>query len=138
MASRTGVPADAWAIDHRAHLHAPAAAREAGVTQVVLLSGQVARVQRGKPFLVFGDGRLTACKPISDDDLAAYLVDCLAGPHRALLRYGATESMRVRHPDTGHCDAAATPCTGTQTLRDHCARLISGAAVAERGAHAVF
>ncbi|MEM9140627.1 MAG: NAD(P)H-binding protein, partial [Pseudomonadota bacterium] len=25
------------------------------------LSGQVERVQRGKPFLVFGDGRLTAC-----------------------------------------------------------------------------
>ena len=94
MASRTGVPADAWAIDHRAHLHAPAAAREAGVTQVVLLSGQVARVQRGKPFLVFGDGRLTACKPISDDDLAAYLVDCLAGPHRALLRDCATALRR--------------------------------------------
>ncbi|MEM1161362.1 MAG: NAD(P)H-binding protein [Pseudomonadota bacterium] len=41
------------------------------------LSGQVARVQSGKPFLVFGDGRLTACKPISDRDLAAFLVDCL-------------------------------------------------------------
>ena len=30
------------------------------------LSGQVERVRRGKPFLIFGDGRLTACKPISD------------------------------------------------------------------------
>ncbi len=37
------------------------------------LSGQVARVKGGKPYLVFGDGTLTACKPISDDDLAAYL-----------------------------------------------------------------
>jgi len=27
--------------------------------------------------LVFGDGTLTACKPISDRDLAAYLADCL-------------------------------------------------------------
>lgn len=41
------------------------------------LSGQVARVQKGKAFLVFGDGKLTACKPISDDDLANYLADCV-------------------------------------------------------------
>lgn len=41
------------------------------------LSGQVERVKRGKPFLVFGDGEMTACKPISDDDLAEYLADCI-------------------------------------------------------------
>ncbi len=41
------------------------------------LSGQVERVRRGKPFLVFGDGGLTACKPISDDDLGRYLARCL-------------------------------------------------------------
>jgi divinyl chlorophyllide a 8-vinyl-reductase len=41
------------------------------------LSGQIDRVRRGKPFLVFGDGTLNACKPISDGDLAAYLADCL-------------------------------------------------------------
>ena len=46
------------------------------------LSGQVARVRAGKPFLVFGDGRLTACKPIADDDLAAFLADCLRDPAR--------------------------------------------------------
>ena len=119
MASRTGAPKDAWAIDHQAHVHALAAARAAGVTQMVLLSaicvqkpllafqhaklafekelvasgvsysivrataffkslsGQVERVRRGKPFLVFGDGTLTACKPISDDDLGDYLADCI-------------------------------------------------------------
>ena len=119
LASRTGVPADAWAIDHRAHVTALACAREAGVSQMVLLSaicvqkprlafqhaklafeaeliksglaysivrptayfkslsGQVERVKQGKPFLVFGDGQLTACKPISDGDLADYLADCL-------------------------------------------------------------
>ncbi len=44
------------------------------------LSGQVARVQAGKPFLVFGDGRLTACKPISDADLGRYLALCLSDP----------------------------------------------------------
>jgi divinyl chlorophyllide a 8-vinyl-reductase len=124
LASRTGAPDDAWAIDHRAHVHALEAARQAGVSQVVLLSaicvqkpllafqqaklafenvltasglsysivrptaffkslsGQVERVKRGRPFLVFGDGTLTACKPISDADLAAYLADCLDNASR--------------------------------------------------------
>lgn len=44
------------------------------------LSGQVARAQAGRPFLVFGDGRQTACKPISDRDLAALLVDSMTDP----------------------------------------------------------
>jgi divinyl chlorophyllide a 8-vinyl-reductase len=124
MASRTGAPADAWAVDHRAHLHVLDAARAAGISQFVLLSaicvqkprlafqhaklaferalidsgldhsivrptalfkslsGQVERVRRGKPFLVFGSGELTACKPIGDADLGAYLADCLDDPAR--------------------------------------------------------
>ncbi len=124
LASRTGAPEDAWAVDHQAHVHALEAARAAGVTQVVLLSaicvqkpllafqhaklafekyliesgltysivrptaffkslsGQIERVRRGKPFLLFGDGRLTACKPISDRDLGDYLADCLDQPDR--------------------------------------------------------
>ena len=41
------------------------------------LSGQIERVRKGRPFLVFGDGGLTACKPISDGDLAEYVADCL-------------------------------------------------------------
>jgi divinyl chlorophyllide a 8-vinyl-reductase len=41
------------------------------------LSGQIDRVLRGKPFLLFGDGTHTACKPISDRDLATYIADCL-------------------------------------------------------------
>ncbi len=39
-------------------------------------------MKRGKPFLVFRDGTLTACKPISDDDLADYLADCLEDDRR--------------------------------------------------------
>ena len=35
------------------------------------------RVKAGKPFLVFGDGESTACKPIGEADLAGYLCDCL-------------------------------------------------------------
>jgi divinyl chlorophyllide a 8-vinyl-reductase len=124
LASRTGTPKDAWAIDHQAHVTALAAARTAGVSHVVLLSaicvqkpllafqhaklafetelirsgltysivrptayfkslsGQIERVRKGKPFLVFGDGTLTACKPISDDDLGEYLAGCLDDPSR--------------------------------------------------------
>lgn len=119
LASRTGVPKDAWAVDYAAHVRALAAAKTAGVRHVVLvsaicvqkpllafqqaklafenaliasgltysivrptaffksLSGQVERVKRGKPFLVFGDGTGTSCKPISDADLADYLANCL-------------------------------------------------------------
>jgi divinyl chlorophyllide a 8-vinyl-reductase len=122
LASRTGAPKDAWAIDHRANSLALAAAIAADIPRFVLLSaicvqrpllefqraklafeaelqaeaikwsivrptaffkslsGQVGRVQAGRPFLVFGDGRLTACKPISDADLGRYLVACLTDP----------------------------------------------------------
>lgn len=54
------------------------------------LSGQVARVKQGKPFMVFGDGRLTRCKPISDGDLAAYMVRCVEDPalHNRILPIG--------------------------------------------------
>jgi divinyl chlorophyllide a 8-vinyl-reductase len=41
------------------------------------LSGQIERVRAGKPFMVFGNGKLTACKPISDDDLGGFIADCL-------------------------------------------------------------
>jgi divinyl chlorophyllide a 8-vinyl-reductase len=46
------------------------------------LSGQIARVKNGKPFLLFGDGNLTACKPISDVDLASYLAQTVDLPER--------------------------------------------------------
>ncbi len=61
------------------------ALQASGVTHAIVrptaffksLSGQVGRVRVGKPFLLFGDGALTACKPISDRDLARFLVRCL-------------------------------------------------------------
>ncbi len=141
LASRTGAPKDAWAIDHQAHLHALAAAQLVGVTQVVLLSaicvqkpllafqhaklafekvliesglnysivrptaffkslsGQLDRVRQGKPFLVFGDGTLTACKPISDDDLGDYIAGCLddaSRHHRVLPIGGPGEAITPR------------------------------------------
>lgn len=64
--------------------------RESGLTWTIVrptaffksLSGQIARVAAGKPFLLFGDGRQTRCKPISDRDLARYIVGCIANPDR--------------------------------------------------------
>ncbi|KEO90062.1 epimerase [Erythrobacter longus] len=50
------------------------------------LSGQVERVREGKPFFLFGDGELTACKPISDADLARFIVAQADDPKA----YGAT------------------------------------------------
>jgi divinyl chlorophyllide a 8-vinyl-reductase len=40
-------------------------------------------VRAGKPFLVFGDGTLTACKPISDRDLGVFIAGCVDNPARA-------------------------------------------------------
>lgn len=44
------------------------------------LSGQVKRVKDGKPFLLFGDGELTRCKPISEGDLARFIAACMDDP----------------------------------------------------------
>ncbi|MEL6877377.1 MAG: SDR family NAD(P)-dependent oxidoreductase [Pseudomonadota bacterium] len=54
------------------------------------LSGQVARVAAGKPFMVFGSGELTRCKPISDRDLARFIAGCIGDParHNQLLPIG--------------------------------------------------
>ncbi|KAJ0093112.1 hypothetical protein Patl1_25578 [Pistacia atlantica] len=41
------------------------------------LGGQVELVKDGKPYVMFGDGRLCACKPISEQDLASFIADCV-------------------------------------------------------------
>ncbi len=122
LASRSGAPADAWAVDYGINSKALNACKSYGVTHFVLLSaicvqrpklefqraklafeeeliasgltysivrptaffkslsGQMRRVKECKPFLVFGDGKLTACKPISDTDLAQFMLRCLKEP----------------------------------------------------------
>jgi len=63
------------------------------------LSGQVERVKRGKPFLLFGDGTLTSCKPLSDDDLGEYMASCLDDPNlqnRILPIGGPGEAITLR------------------------------------------
>jgi divinyl chlorophyllide a 8-vinyl-reductase len=132
MASRTGAPKDAWAIDYQAHSQLLKIAKEAGIKQFVLLSaicvqkpllafqqaklafekelcesglvysivrptaffkslsGQIKRLQQNKPFLLFADGQLTACKPISDHDLGMFIAECLSDPakHNRILPIG--------------------------------------------------
>lgn len=167
------------------------------------LSGQIARVQAGRPWLLFGNGALTATKPISDRDLARYIVGCLTDPALAnrvlpvggpgpaetpremalsafrlagraprfrsvtprlltgiagaldlagavapslrdkaefarIGHYYATESMLVWDSERARYDAGATPETGSDRISDHFARLLSGDATADLGAHAVF
>lgn len=154
LASRTGAPKDAWAIDHQANLNVLGAAKEAGVGQFVLLSaicvqkpelafqqaklafekalttsgltysivrptaffkslsGQIRRVQNGKPFLMFGDGALTACKPISDADLGQFLVNCLgneAAKNEVLPIGGPGPAMTPREQGMLLFDAAGKP-----------------------------
>jgi divinyl chlorophyllide a 8-vinyl-reductase len=132
LASRSGTPRDAWAIDYKAHSQLLKMAQAAGISQFVLLSaicvqkpllgfqqaklafekelmasgltysivrptaffkslsGQIKRLKQGKPFLLFGDGRLTACKPISDQDLASFITACLTDveKHNCILPIG--------------------------------------------------
>ena len=44
------------------------------------IAGQVESVKNGKPFVMFGNGELTSCKPISEADLARFMADCLEDP----------------------------------------------------------
>ncbi|CAM8989816.1 unnamed protein product [Rhodiola kirilowii] len=41
------------------------------------LGGQVELVKDGKPYVMFGDGKLCACKPMSEQDLASFIADCV-------------------------------------------------------------
>jgi uncharacterized protein YbjT (DUF2867 family) len=43
------------------------------------LAGQVELVKQGKPYVMFGDGNLASCKPISEQDLARFMADCITG-----------------------------------------------------------
>jgi divinyl chlorophyllide a 8-vinyl-reductase len=54
------------------------------------LSGQIKRLQQNKPFLLFSDGQLTACKPISDHDLGMFIAQCLSdtAKHNQILPIG--------------------------------------------------
>jgi len=67
LASRTGAPKDAWAIDHAAHSSALSVAREAGISQMVLLSAicvQRPRLEFQKAKLAFEQELIVLESPI--------------------------------------------------------------------------
>jgi divinyl chlorophyllide a 8-vinyl-reductase len=132
IASRSGAPKDAEAVDYKANSRLLQAALAAGAGHFILLSaicvqkprlafqhaklrfeaelaasgvgytiirptaffkslsGQAKRVKAGKPFLIFGDGNLTRCKPIGDDDLARFITSAIDNPamHGKILPIG--------------------------------------------------
>ena len=132
LASRTGMPRDAWAIDYQLHSDILRLVESAGIKQFILLSamcvqkpllafqqaklafeselirssithtivrptaffkslsGQIQRLKKNKSFLLFADGQLTACKPISDQDLGRFMSKCLvdADKHNKILPIG--------------------------------------------------
>jgi len=46
------------------------------------VSGQLEVIQKGAPFVMFGDGEVTRCNPISEADLATYLIDSIGEKKR--------------------------------------------------------
>lgn len=46
------------------------------------VSGQLEVIQQGAPFVMFGDGEVTRCNPISEADLATYLIDSVTDKSR--------------------------------------------------------
>ena len=46
------------------------------------VSGQLEVIQSGAPFVMFGDGEVTRCNPISEADLATYLIDSIKDKSR--------------------------------------------------------
>lgn len=132
IASRSGLPQDAWAVDYEANRSLLRSAGANGVKHYVLLSaicvqkpllefqkaklafereliaapllhsivrptaffkslaGQIRRVRDGRPFLLLGDGARTACKPISEADLARFIGRCFtdADKRNAILPIG--------------------------------------------------
>jgi divinyl chlorophyllide a 8-vinyl-reductase len=41
------------------------------------IAGQFESCRKGLPYIMFGDGKLTSCKPISEKDLACFLANCV-------------------------------------------------------------
>jgi uncharacterized protein YbjT (DUF2867 family) len=101
MASRTGAPGDAWAIDHRAHLNALDAARQAGVRHFVLLSAICVQ----KPLLAFQHAKLAFEAALIESGLRYSIVrptaffKSLSGQIERVRRGPALRGIRRWHAD---------------------------------------
>ena len=111
LASRTGAPRDAWAIDHQAHVHALAAARQAGVPQMVLLSAICVQ----KPLLAFQHAKLAFEKALIDSGLTYSIVrptaffKSLSGQVERVQRGKPFLRLRRRHADRLQADQRRRP-----------------------------
>ena len=88
LASRTGEPKDAWAIDHRAHGVALAATKTAGVLQMVLLSAICVQ----KPLLAFQQAKLA----FESDLMASGLTHSIVRP-TAYFKSLSGQVERLKH-----------------------------------------
>ena len=46
------------------------------------LSGQIENIKKGKPYVYFGDGKLTQCNPISERDLSLFILSCITDENK--------------------------------------------------------
>ena len=46
------------------------------------LSGQIENIKKGKPYIYFGDGKLTQCNPISEKDLSLFILSCISDKNK--------------------------------------------------------
>ena len=57
------------------------------------VSGQLEAIQGGAPYVLFGDGAVTRCNPISECDLAQFMLDSLTHQdmHNKILNVGGPD-----------------------------------------------
>ncbi|KAL1803815.1 hypothetical protein ACET3Z_032462 [Daucus carota] len=118
------------------------------------LGGQVELVKDGKPYVMFGDRKLCACKPMSEADLASFISDCVlsedkinqifpgmedAAEFGKIGTYYAAESMLILDPEMGEYNADKTPSYGKDTLEEFFKRVLrEGMAGQELGEQTIF
>ena len=110
MASRTGTPGDAWAIDHQAHVNALEAAQKAGVALRAALrdlrAKAAAGVSAGQAGLRGGADRF---RPDLFDRAADGLLQVAVGPDRAGAARQTLPGLRRRHADRLQADQRRRP-----------------------------
>ena len=63
------------------------------------VSGQLELLQQGWPFVMFGDGKICQCNPIAEQDLAAFMINCIEDSskwNRILEIGGPDEGMTMK------------------------------------------
>ena len=82
------------------------------VSKRFVLAVQVENVKRGFPYIMFGDGHLASCKPISEADLASFMADCVEDKDKVnqVLPIGGN-SFSPNVMEAGNCQVTAELCS---------------------------